>query len=377
MSQNTQQRAQLTQAKRWVVKIGSALMTLDGKGIAKDDINHWVAQLAEQIQLGRSFVLVSSGAVAEGMARLNMSERPATLHELQATAAVGQMGLIQTWEQAFAKHDIRTAQVLLTHDDLKHRRRYLNAKSTLSTLMSMGVVPIVNENDTVATDEIRFGDNDSLAAMVSNLIEADALAILTDQDGLFNADPRKNPSATLIQHADADDSTLSDMAGDGGKLGRGGMITKVLAAQKAACAGAHTLIANGREKNVLTRLMNGETLGTLLSASEEPITAKKQWMASQLHAQGSIKLDTGAERALIEQGKSLLPVGVTHIDGDFQRGDLVLLMNSQGKEIARGLSNYSSEDAHRIKGLSSDQISQKLGHEGNPELVHRDNLVLI
>lgn len=369
-------RTSLQSANSWVVKIGSALMTRDGQGLAHDSIEAWVSQLAEMKAKGKQIVLVSSGAVAEGMVRLKLDARPDTLHGLQAAAAVGQMGLVQAWESAFAQHGISTAQILLTHDDLANRRRYLNARNTLKTLLEMGVVPIVNENDTVATDEIRFGDNDSLGALVANLVEADILAILTDQQGLFDADPRNNPDAKLIGEGDANDPSFMGMAGEGGELGRGGMITKVGAAQKAARSGAHTLIASGWEDRVLSRLADGEQLGTLLIASQEPLAARKQWLASQQHVAGSLVLDDGAVKVLKASGKSLLPVGVTEVRGEFQRGDLVSCVNADGLEIARGLVNYNSSDADKIKQQSSDSLSALLGYSADPELIHRDNLVL-
>jgi glutamate 5-kinase len=369
-------RSPIQSANNWVVKIGSALMTRDGQGLARDSIQDWVGQLAEMKNGGKSIVLVSSGAVAEGMVRLKLSERPDTLHGLQAAAAVGQMGLIEAWESAFAKHGIHTAQILLTHDDLANRRRYLNARNTLKTLLEMGVVPIVNENDTVATDEIRFGDNDSLGALVANLVEADVLTILTDQQGLFDADPRNTPGAKLIQEGDASDERFAGMAGEGGALGRGGMITKVSAAKKAARSGAHTLIASGWEDRVLARLAEGEQLGTLLVASQEPMAARKQWLASRLHVAGTLVLDGGAVEILKKSGKSLLPIGVTEVQGDFQRGDLVSCVNGAGLEVARGLVNFNSADANKIKKQSSDSLSALLGYSADQEIIHRDNLVL-
>lgn len=362
-------------SQAWVVKIGSALMTHDGEGLATDSLEQWVAQMAGMKRAGKAVVVVSSGAVAEGMVRLGLSERPKTLHGLQAAAAVGQMGLVQAWESEFSKHGIRTAQVLLTHDDLANRRRYLNARNTLKALIGMGVVPIVNENDTVATDEIRFGDNDSLGALVANLIEADVLTILTDQSGLFDDNPRTNSQAKLISYANANDARLMGMAGEGGVLGRGGMITKVGAAQTASHSGAHTLIASGDEANVLTRLVAGEALGTLLMASDAPITARKQWLASQHHVAGVLVLDDGAVKSLKASGKSLLPVGVTAVRGEFQRGDLVSCEDVNGVEVARGLVNYSSDDAQKIKQQTSDKLESILGHSADPELIHRDNLI--
>lgn len=351
-------------------------MTRDGQGLARDSIQDWVGQLAEMKDGGKNIVLVSSGAVAEGMVRLNLSERPDTLHGLQAAAAVGQMGLVEAWESAFAQHGIRTAQILLTHDDLANRRRYLNARNTLKALLAMGVVPIVNENDTVATDEIRFGDNDSLGALVANLVEADVLTILTDQQGLFDADPRNNPSAKLISEGDANDDSFAGMAGEGGVLGRGGMITKVGAAKIAARSGAHTLIASGWEERVLARLAAGEQIGTLLVASQEPMAARKQWLASQMHVAGTLVLDAGAIGILKSSGKSLLPIGVTAITGEFQRGDLVSCVNADGLEIARGLANYNSTDADKIKQQASGSLSALLGYSADPEIIHRDNLVV-
>lgn len=369
-------RHAIQSANNWVVKIGSALMTRDGQGLARDSIQDWVGQLAKMRAEGKNIVLVSSGAVAEGMVRLKLSERPDTLHGLQAAAAVGQMGLVEAWESAFAQHGIRTAQILLTHDDLANRRRYLNARNTLKTLLEMGVVPIVNENDTVATDEIRFGDNDSLGALVANLVEADVLAILTDQQGLFDADPRNNPDAQLISEGDANDDSFAGMAGEGGALGRGGMITKVGAAKKAARSGAHTLIASGWEDNVLSRLAGGEQLGTLLIASQEPMAARKQWLASMLHVAGTLVLDEGAVEILQESGKSLLPIGVVKVMGEFQRGDLVSCVNADRLEIARGLVNFNSADADKIKKQCSSSLSALLGYSADQEMIHRDNLIL-
>ncbi len=369
-------RTAIQSANSWVVKIGSALMTRDGQGLAHDSIQAWVAQLSQMKHEGKQIVLVSSGAVAEGMVRLNLDTRPDTLHGLQAAAAVGQMGLVQAWESAFAQHGISTAQILLTHDDLANRRRYLNARNTLKALLDMGVVPIVNENDTVATDEIRFGDNDSLGALVANLVEADVLAILTDQQGLFDADPRHKPDAQLISEGDANDPDLLDVAGEGGVLGRGGMLTKVSAAQKAARSGAHTLIASGWEPSVLSRLSQGEALGTFLIASQEPLAARKQWLASRLHVAGTLVLDDGAVEILKKSGKSLLPVGVVKVVGEFQRGDLVSCVNADGLEIARGLVNFNAADANTIKQHSSASLSALLGYSADPELIHRDNLII-
>lgn len=368
-------RAIFKHKKRWVIKIGSALMTKNGRGLATDSIQLWAQQIAKLYRQGYVFVIVSSGAVAEGMTQLNLSARPSALHQLQACAAVGQMGLIQAWEQAFSAFEIRTAQVLLTHDDLKNRRRYLNARSTLQTLLEMGVVPIVNENDTVATDEIRFGDNDSLAAMVSNLVEANALLILTDQDGLFSEDPRQNPNAKLITSAMADEKRIEKMAGDGGELGRGGMITKVKAAQIAAQAGAHTVIANGNHEQVIATTIAGKEIGTWLQTDSKTVNARKLWIIAQLHIKGQISVDQGAATAILKQHKSLLPIGATAVNGSFERGDLVAI-SYNGQIIAKGLSNYNHIQVAKIIGLSSKQSQRALGFAGDTDLINRDNLVL-
>lgn len=367
----------LTEARSLVIKIGSSLITRDGQGLAEDEIHRWAEQMAQLMAGGRQLVLVSSGSVAEGMARLGWRERPHALHNLQAAAAVGQMGLIQSYETTFKKHNLRTAQVLLSHDDLADRRRYLNARSTLKTLMNLNVVPIVNENDTVATEEIRFGDNDSLAAMVANLIEADVLVILTDQEGLFDQDPRENPGASLIGEATTDNPNLMAMAGTGpGRLGRGGMLTKIQAARTAARSGTHTAIMSGRVDKGLLRLLNGEPVGTLLTAREEPLAARKQWLAGRLVPKGVLVLDTGAVKALRETGRSLLPVGVIAVQGQFRRGDLVKCVDDQGHEIARGLVNYGAEETARVKGRGSQELESLLGYIDEPELIHRDNLVI-
>jgi glutamate 5-kinase len=370
-------RTELGRSQRWVIKIGSSLITNEGRGLDTDAIHDWAEQMAELRSQGKELLLVSSGAVAEGMARLGMTQRPRALYELQAVAALGQMGLIQHFETCFKQHDIHTAQVLLTHDDLSDRQRYLNARSTLRTLLSIGAIPIINENDTVATDEIRFGDNDTLAALVANLVEADALIILTDQQGLYNKDPRQHSDAELISEADAMDPEILGMAGSGSPLGRGGMYTKITAAQRAARSGAATLIAAGNSENVLLEIANGTGFGTLLSPKTEPIAARKQWLAGHLVVKGKVHLDKGASRALTEDGVSLLAVGVTEISGVFNRGDMVSCISHEGREIARGLVNYSSVDANKIKGLSSNAIEGALGYVDEPELIHRDNLVLI
>ncbi|MCV6625177.1 MAG: glutamate 5-kinase [Cellvibrionaceae bacterium] len=366
----------LTTSRRWVVKIGSALLTNDGRGLDEAAIGRWVEQLAQLRQQGLEIVLVSSGAVAAGMTRLGWASRPSSIHDLQAAAAVGQAGLVQTYQQEFQQYDLQTAQVLLDHDDLSSRERYLNSRSTLNTLLSLGVVPIVNENDTVVTDEIRFGDNDTLGALVANLVEAEVLVILTDQDGMYDSDPRSNPGAKLIGQASVADGSLEAKAGGGGKLGRGGMKTKVRAAKTAARSGAHTVIVGGRLPRVLTELRTGAELGTLLLADRRPDAARKQWLAGHLQAKGRLSLDAGASRVLCSQGKSLLPVGVTAVVGEFTRGELVLCCNQAGEEIARGLVNYNSDEARRIIGKPSEQIEAILGYGGDDELIHRDNLVL-
>lgn len=344
-------RKRIPDLKRWVVKIGSALLTDGGKGLDAAALNDWVGQIVALRQAGIDVVLVSSGSVAVGMSQLGWQERPTAIHDLQAAAAVGQMGLVQAWEQAFHQHGVKTAQVLVTHDDLSDRKRYLNARSTLLSLLKYDVVPVVNENDTVVTDEIRFGDNDTLAALVTNLVEAHVLTILTDQAGMYEADPRTNPNAAMIAEARAWDEKLLAMAADSkGRLGRGGMATKLRAARLAARSGAHTFIASGREVEVLPRLQQGQTVGTLLYADDSPITARKQWLAGHLQMRGTLTLDEGACRALSERGVSLLPVGVCGVSGDFQRGEMVSCVDRSGRQVACGLANYGAEEASRIKG---------------------------
>jgi len=369
-------RNSLAQSGRWVVKIGSALLTNDGQGLDQIAIAGWVDQLVELTRRGVEVVLVSSGSVAEGMTRLGWSERPPEVYRLQAAAAVGQMGLVQAYETNFRRHGMHTAQVLLTHDDMSNRKRYLNARATLRTLIELGVVAVVNENDTVVTSEIRFGDNDTLGALVANAVEADALILLTDQSGLYTADPRSNPEAELIAEAMAGDERLEAMAGGGGKLGRGGMATKVRAAKLAARSGAVTAIASGREPDVLLKLHAAEQVGTLLLPEREPMAARKQWIAGHLQARGTLELDAGAVTALLERGKSLLPAGVRAVSGDFSRGEMVIMMDESGRVVARGLVNYGIEDARRIIGRPSRAIEEQLGFMGEEELVHRDNLVL-
>lgn len=367
----------LKQARTLVVKVGSSLVTNEGRGLDAEAIAGWAEQVSRLAGLGRQVILVSSGAIAEGLQRLGWTRRPHAMHELQAAAAVGQMGLVQCYETCFRRHGLHTAQVLLTHADLADRQRYLNARSTLRTLLGMRVIPVINENDTVVTDEIKLGDNDTLAAMVTNLVEADALVILTDQAGLYDADPRGAPGAKLVAQGRAGDPALEVMAGGAGTLGRGGMLTKVLAAKRAARSGAHTAIASGREPEVLVRLAQGEPIGTLLTASTVPLAARKQWLADHLTVGGRLVLDAGAARALVSGGKSLLPIGVVDVAGEFQRGAVVACVDAGGKEIARGLANYSSEETRRIMRRPSGEIEAILGYVDEPELIHRDNLVLL
>ncbi len=369
-------RNTIRNARRLVVKVGSALVTNNGAGLDLNAIGDWARQIAALRADGREVVLVSSGAIAAGMQRLGWAERPVETHALQAAAAVGQMSLAQAYESAFNEYGLHTAQLLLTHADLSDRLRYLNARATLSTLLELGVVPIINENDTVVTDEIKFGDNDTLGALVANLIVADALIILTDQQGLYTADPRRDPDATLISEGQAEDRRFEAMAGGAGSgISRGGMITKIRAAQRAARSGAHTVIASGREADPLLRLAGGEVLGTLLFASSSPLAARKQWLADHLQLAGRFILDEGAARAL-RGGASLLPIGVQRVEGEFTRGAVVACCDPQGEEIARGLSNYGSSDARRIARHSSSEIEVLLGYSEEPELIHRDNLIL-
>lgn len=373
-------RASLASTRRWVIKVGSSLVTNQGQGLDAQRLADWAAQIAALKNAGvAEIVLVSSGAVAEGMRRLGWKKRPSAIYQLQAAAAVGQMGLVEAYERQFQTHGLHAAQILLTHDDLADRKRYLNARSTLKELISLNVVPVVNENDTVAVDEIRFGDNDTLGALVTNLLAAEVLVLLTDQNGMYEQDPRQNPNARFIEIAAADAPELEGMASGGGvgSLGRGGMVTKVRAAKRAARSGAMTIIASGREPNVLARLRNGESIGTLLYPAQEPLLARKQWLAGRLQVKGRLTLDLGAARVLRESGKSLLPVGVVAVNGDFQRGELVACDDPDGREIARGLANYSASEARRIKGIASDKIATVLGYVDEPELIHRDNLVVV
>jgi glutamate 5-kinase len=367
----------LRQARRIVVKVGSSLVTNEGRGVDAEAIGNWCRQLAALAAQGREPVMVSSGAIAEGMLRLGWSTRPKQLHEQQAAAAVGQMGLVQMYETKLREHGMRSAQVLLTHADLADRERYLNARSTLLTLLALQVIPVINENDTVVNEEIKFGDNDTLGALVANLVEADALVILTDQRGLYSADPRKDPQARFIDEAEAGDPALEQMAGGAGSaIGRGGMITKVLAAKRAAGSGASTVIAWGREPNVLLRLAAGERIGSALVARTAKLTARKQWMLDHLQLRGAVVIDDGAVQKLRDEGKSLLPIGVLEVQGDFQRGDVIAVRGAGGKELARGLANYSSTETRLIARKPSTQIEAALGYVNEPELVHRTNLVL-
>lgn len=376
-AQESRLRRTAADARRWVVKIGSALATREGAGLNADAIAGWAAQLAELRRDGRDVVVVTSGAVAEGAARLGWKVRPHSLHELQAAAAIGQMGLVRCWELALKQHGLLTAQILLTHEDIANRERYLNSRSTLWTLLQLGVIPVINENDTVATDEIRLGDNDTLAGLVSNLVDADLLVILTDQDGLMTADPRSNPGATLISEVAADDPSLLEIAGDGGAWGRGGMRTKVTAARLAARSATATIIAGGRRPDILRDIAAARNVGTLFAAPGTKLAARKLWLAGTLHVRGRLTLDAGACRVLREQGKSLLPVGVTEVRGEFERGELVSCIDEGGREVARGLANYSAREAAVIKGLPTSRVEAALGYLREPELIHRDNLALV
>ena len=367
----------LRQARRIVVKVGSSLVTNEGRGVDAQAIGNWCRQLAALAEQGREVVMVSSGAIAEGMLRLGWRTRPKELHEQQAAAAVGQMGLVQMYETKLREHGLLSAQVLLTHADLADRERYLNARSTLLTLLSLRVIPVINENDTVVNEEIKFGDNDTLGALVANLVEADALVILTDQRGLYSADPRKDPQARFIDEAEAGDPALETMAGGAGSsIGRGGMITKVLAAKRATGSGASTVIAWCTEVDVLIRLAAGERIGSALLAGTPKLTARKQWMVDHLQLRGAVVVDEGAEQKLRDEGKSLLPIGVVEVQGDFRRGDVIVVRGTSGRELARGLANYSSAETRLIARKPSTQIEAALGYVNEPELIHRTNLVL-
>ena len=367
----------LKDARRLVIKVGSSLVTNEGRGLDEVAIGEWCRQIAHLMQGGREVIMVSSGAIAEGMKRLGWSERPKAVQDLQAAAAVGQMGLAQMYETKLRLNQLGSAQVLLTHADLADRERYLNARSTLLTLLKLGVVPVINENDTVVNDEIKFGDNDTLGALVANLVEADALVILTDQKGLFTADPRKDPSAQFVQQAQAGDAELERMAGGAGSsIGRGGMITKILAAKRAAGSGAATVIAWGREPDALIRLAQGEAIGTLLLARTQKMQARKQWIADHLQMRGSVVVDPGAIVKLRDEGKSLLPIGMLQVDGEFSRGDVIAVRDSLGVEVARGLANYSSAEARLICRKPSSDFERLLGYAAEAEMLHRDNLVI-
>ncbi len=364
-------------AQRIVVKVGSSLVTAEGRGLDRAALSHWAEQIAALTEQGKEVVLVSSGAIAEGISRLGWSKRPKSVRKLQAAAAVGQMGMVQAYESIFRAHGLNAAQVLLTHEDMVDRTRYLNARSSLRILLELRAVPIINENDAIATDEIRLGDNDTLAALVTNLVEADCLIILTDQPGLYTGDPRKDPDATLVMNAHAGDPDLENMAGGAGSsVGTGGMLTKILAAKRAARSGAHTVICSGREENVLLRLATGEAIGTQLVSRQETLAARRQWLADHLQLRGGVVLDAGAVRALQEEGKSLLSVGVKGVTGEFQRGEVVAIVDLEGHEIARGLANYSASETRRIAGKPSTEIEAELGYMDEPELIHRDNLVM-
>jgi glutamate 5-kinase len=377
MSQSLTHLPLVQTAQRLVVKVGSSLVTNEGKGLDADAISQWGAQIAQLRGLGKDVIMVSSGAIAEGMKRLGWSKRPTEMSELQAAAAVGQMGLAQVYETAFREHGLATAQILLTHEDLADRKRYLNARSTLLTLLKLKVVPIINENDTVVTDEIKVGDNDTLGALVANLIDADVLIILTDQEGLYTADPRRDPEAKFLSAVAAGDPLLEAMAsGAGSAIAKGGMITKVLAAKRAASRGAHTVVASGRQAKVLERLAAGEALGTQFIAQTQPLAARKQWLQDHLQLKGALVLDAGAVKALLQGGKSLLPIGVADVQGDFQRGEAVAILNAEGVEIARGLCNYASGEARQIMRKPSADIETILGFAEEAEMIHRDNLVL-
>jgi glutamate 5-kinase len=367
----------LRKAKRVVIKVGSSLVTNEGRGLDEAAIGEWCRQMAHLVRQDCEVIMVSSGAIAEGMKRLGWTQRPHAINELQAAAAVGQMGLAQMYETKLRENGLGSAQVLLTHADLADRERYLNARSTLLTLIGLGVVPVINENDTVVNDEIKFGDNDTLGALVANLVEADALIILTDQPGLFSADPRKDPAAQLVEQARAGDPALEAMAGGAGSsIGRGGMITKILAAKRAAGSGASTVVAWGREPDVLIRLKNGESIGTLLVAPTQKTRARKQWIADHLQMRGAVWVDAGAAAKVREEGKSLLPIGMFQVDGEFSRGDVIAIRDKQGVEIARGLANYASAEARLMCRKPSSEIEALLGYVAEPEMLHRDNMVL-
>ena len=376
--QPTSVRAALAGAKLWVVKVGSALLTRDGQGIDAGSLDNWCGQVADLLAEGRRVMVVSSGAVAEGCRRLGFDDRPVTIHDLQAAAAVGQSGVSEAYEHAFRRHGRHIGLVLLTHDDLSDRRRYLNARTTLTTLLELGVVPVINENDSVATEEIKLGDNDTLAGMVASLLSADVLVLLTDQKGLHRVDPRIEPGAPLVAEAEAADPSLDSMAGGGaGRLGRGGMVTKLAAARLAALSGTHTVIADGGAPDILRSLANGDPVGTLLTANVAPLDARKRWLAGQLRARGVLHVDAGAVEAIANRGVSILPAGVTAADGGFRRGDMIRVLGPDGAEVAKGLANYDMAETRKLAGCKSDQIESILGYVNERELVHRDNLVVL
>ena len=371
-------REALARAETWVVKVGSAVLTKDGRGLEERALDTWCGQIAALLESSKRVVLVSSGAVAEGCRRLGFDSRPTTVHELQAAAAVGQSGLIEAYERAFRRHDRRIAMVLLTHDDLSDRERYLNARTTLATLLDLGGGPDITENDSGATEEIKLGDNDTLAGMVASLLSSDLLVLLTDQDGLHESDPRVEPTASVVRQAAAADPKLDAMAGGGaGRLGRGGMVTKLAAARLAALSGAHTVIADGRTPNILSRLAEGEDCGTLLTADVAPLDARKRWLAGQRRAKGDLVVDAGAADVIANRGVSVLPAGVTDATGSFRRGDLVRVVDPEGHAVAKGLANYDAGEARKLAGCNSSRIEAILGYVDEPELIHRDNLVLL
>ena len=371
-------RKRLQSARRWIIKVGSSILTDDGQGLNHDLINGWTADINALLEKRREVVLVSSGSITEGLVRLGWNEKPSAVNELQAAAAVGQMGLIQAYERGFKAFNRNTAQILLTYDDITDRRRYLNARATLNTLIAHGVVPVVNENDTVATAEIKLGDNDTLAAQVANLIDADVLVLLTDQDGLYNKDPRKHTDATLLERAHASDPAIQKLAGPSGTaFGSGGMGTKVLAAERAAQAGTTTVVASGRTPNIVAKLAAGEPLGTMFTSEQAPVDARKRWLANHLRGNGELVLDDGACTALVNQGVSLLAVGVRECRGEFSRGAFVSCVAADGKEVARGLTNYNADEVRQLLGLPSDRFVEVMGYAMEPELIHRDNLVVV
>ena len=364
--------------QRWVIKIGSSLVTNDGQGLNQTAIHDWMQEFAELRKRGYELILVSSGAVAEGMSRLGWTQRPHALHELQAAAAVGQMGLVQAYEKNLQAYGLHSAQVLLTHEDLRNRKRYINARSTLQTLLELDVIPVVNENDTVATEEIKFGDNDNLAALVANLIGADVLIILTDQDGIYDKNPSANTDVTLISSCNANDKILDEAAGPSHhSIGSGGMVTKISAARRAERSGTKTIVTSGKKSHALLAIANNDYVGTTINPTIEPLTARKQWIANQLQIVGSVRLDAGATKVVQSGGASLLPVGVCAVNGEFNRGDLVACIDQNGNEIARGLVNYNSQETRLLLGKSSNEIEEILGYIDEPELIHRDNLAIL